>query len=193
MHHTILIKQTATYTGYTAKMRYPKHALLYLPACTGVPVVGKVRGNPVIDVAQSHLLPLAAVDGECDEGCVRVGRLGVVVAVGLRLERVQPRREVDRARRRFSRLRPAAPAAERFSWGTHLATLADVEPRQPVHGRKATVQLHLRHSSSWRATLYLDSRKPQMKRKPLGTEVVELQSRSAVYKVTTKSTQGGSL
>ena len=120
----------------------------HLPACSCVSVVGEIGGYPVVDVAQSHPFPLTAIDGERYEGSVRVRWLGVVVAVGLRLERVQPRREVYGTWRRFTRLRSTASPAGRLSRSAHFAILADIQPCQPVHGSQATVQLQLRHGSS---------------------------------------------
>ena len=120
-----------------AEMNEP--ARTHLPACTSISVVGEIRRDPVVDVAQGHPPPLAAVDGECDEGCVRVGRFGVVVAVGLRLQWIQSRCQVDGARWRLARLRAPASRARRLARCSHFAVLPDVESRQPVHGSETAV------------------------------------------------------
>ena len=50
----------------------------YLPTPVDVPVVGKVFSDPLVDLAEGHLL-LGVLHREADEGSVGVGRLGALV------------------------------------------------------------------------------------------------------------------
>ena len=50
----------------------------YLPAPVDVPVVGKVFSDPLVDLAEGHLL-LGVLHRQADEGSVGVGRLGALV------------------------------------------------------------------------------------------------------------------
>lgn len=102
----------------TYSCRQPAIYSPYLPASTSIFVVRKIRGYPVVNVTECHSLLGGAVNGECNERCVREGRLGVVVAVSLCLHGVQSCRQVYGARGGLSSWRPHSG---RFTRRFHLA------------------------------------------------------------------------
>jgi len=55
----------------------------YLPATARLPVVGKVITDPLVDLAQGHLLLWRAVDSKRDKAGIAVGRLAVLVLLHL--------------------------------------------------------------------------------------------------------------
>ena len=107
--------------------------LAHLPAAARLSVVGEVVTDPLVDLAQCHLLLWRAVDGEGDQAGVAVRRLAVLVLLHLLL--VQGGVGVQHG----ALLAHAGPV------GVLGIGLADRrlhgQLRQPIHGGQATLQL----------------------------------------------------
>lgn len=103
----------------------------HLPATARLPVVGKVVTDPLVDLAQCHLLLWRAVNGKCDETGVAVGRFAILVLLHLFL--VQ----------RGVRIQQSALLAHAWPVGILGIRLADGclhgQLRKPVHGGQAAL------------------------------------------------------
>ena len=113
----------------------PGGARTHLPASPRVLVEGKVVADPGVDPVQRHAPRRRAVDGEGDERGVREGRLAGLVLEGPSLSGVQTGRQVDWARRRLPRLRPAAAVSL-----PRVRVPARLHLSEPVDGRKAVAE-----------------------------------------------------
>ena len=113
----------------------------YLPARPGVPVVREVGADPGVYLAEGHPSLRLAVDGEGDESGVGVGRLSVLVAVGLCLHGIEAGRQVDGGGRGLADGGThSCPVGIQVSVHRLVLPVSNAQSRQPIHSSETFIQ-----------------------------------------------------